>query len=153
MPSFLFLKGSKGCRWVVSYLTHDPLKGKHIKRFKSQCRTTIIFLCKFSSGIRSSVVLSITGGFRERLEGLAKPVPRRVRQNWFRGYAVQYFQTLPGRGWGIIWLPCKVKKRRVCSRCKKTIDTMVGLAASGLRPELRMYFANVEFATPSCEGR
>lgn len=29
------------------------------------------------------------------------------------------------------------------------IDTksLVGLAASGLRPELRMYFANVEFAT------
>ncbi|KAK7236608.1 hypothetical protein RIF29_45482 [Crotalaria pallida] len=30
---------------------------------------------------------------------------------------------------------------------------MVGLAASGLRPELRMYFANVEFATHSCEVR
>ena len=44
----------------------------------------------------------------------------------------------------------------VYSKCKKTIDMMVGLVVRSLQPKFRMYFTNVEFATPkraSCEGR
>lgn len=80
-----------------------------------------------------------------------KPVTRRVCQNRFRGYAVQYFLS-EGDEEKFDFLARSKKERSAADARRRSTRWWVWQrAAYG-----RMYFANVEFATPkraSSEGR